>query len=351
MKKVLSALLAAMLVISASITVFGATKSDVDKKISSSFAYLSEDAGENGYTTEKNLKDFYYLTLAGADVSAYKNAFLNSLKAALEADAVNTVDTAVLSAGILLNLGINPADFEGYDLTALLKEIPADTCANPYSLAYGIAVCTALKENETAKIYADTLAAYYEIGKGTDFWSGYGTSPDDLAIFTVGLSYLKTDYSDIINDALTLLETYYTENGYSNYGANADSTALALAAYSAMGNKEKADSIYDLLITEFYDAETGGFKAEYDPYYATADAVFGMAYYKEIADEDKQSTETAKPAETANPSASNKTEDKKQPSANTSKKSPATGASAAAAFALFAISSAGIAVLKKKENN
>lgn len=350
MKKFLSALLAAMLVISASTTAFGATKSDADKKISSSFAYLSEDAGENGYTVEKNLKDFYYLTLAGADVSAYKDAFLSSVKSALDENTLNTADTAVLVIGAMLNMGMDTADFEGYNLTKLLQDFSPEECSNPYSLAYGAAVFTKLNDNETAKLYAQKLSEYYEIGKGTDFWNGYGTSPDDLSITIVGLSYMKNDYIDIINDAFALLETYYTDGGYSNYGANADSTAFALAAYSAMGNKEKADSIYDILITNFFDCETGGFKAEYDPYYSTADAIFGLAYYKLIADEDKQTEETTKPADNTAGTSSNNKNNSNEAKENTSKKSPATGASTAA-FALFAISAAGIAVLKKKEKN
>lgn len=356
MKKILSALLAVMLVMSASITAFGATKNDVDKKINSSFAYLSEEAGENGYTAEKNLKDFYFAACAGADVSSYKDAFLASVKAALEAGEITSADNAVLITGALINMGIDATDFEGFNLAQMLKEISADTCTTPYTLAYGIRVLNALSDNETAEKYAEKLAGYYTEGKGTDFWNGYGTSPDDLSIFIIGLAPMGEKYEALVNDALALLETYYTEQGYSNYGANADSTALALAVYSDLGNKEKADSIYDMLIANFYDNETGGFKAQYDPYYATADALYGLSFYKALADEDKPAPEeqtTAKPADTAkkDTQSSNKTTAVK----NESKKSPATGASISAAAALFALSTAAglslITGIKKKENN
>lgn len=349
MKKILSALLAVMLVMSASITVFGATKSDVEKKITSSFAYLSEEAGENGYTADKNLKDFYYATCTGADVSKFKASFTASVKAALEAGEITTFDNAVLITGTLLNMGVDVTAFEGFDLTKLIKEISADTCTNPYSFAYGIAVANAVADGETAKVCAEKLAGYYEAGKGTDFWSGYGTSPDDLSIFIIGLAQAEGDYTALIEDAFKLLETYYTAEGYSNYGANADSTALALGAYSVLGNKEKADGIYNMLIANFYDGETGGFKAEYDPYYATADAVYGMAFYKPLADEDKTPApeETTKPAGTVQNTAEN---DNTAVKKNDSGKSPATGASVTLAVLAFAASAGTAAILKKKEN-
>ena len=57
MKKVLAALLSLMLVISASITAFGATKSDVQEKIKSSVSYaLDENYGKDDY----NVSNFKY---------------------------------------------------------------------------------------------------------------------------------------------------------------------------------------------------------------------------------------------------------------------------------------------------
>lgn len=95
-------------------------------------------------------------------------------------------------------------------------------------------------------------------------------------MFLITLKYGSGDYSQYTNDAFALLENTYSADGYVNYTPSADSTALALAAYSAYGNKTKADDVYKLLIDKFYDGTTGGFKADYDPYYATADAVLHL---------------------------------------------------------------------------
>lgn len=349
MKKLSAALLALILVVSASATVFGATKNDAESKISSSFAYLSKEAFDDGCTVDSNLKDFYVMTCAGADVNKYTDGFIASVKEALDAGKITSADTAVLVTGTLLNLGIDVKSFNGYDLTQLVKSFGADSFASPFSLVYGIAAADALNDNELKAAYTQKLAGYYEIGKGTDFWGGYGTSPDDLGTLIVGLSYSKQDYSQIIEDALNLLETYYTPQGYSNYGANADSTALALAAYSALGQKEKADSIYDILTENFYDAETGGFKAEYDPLYATTDAVYGISFYLPLADESNKpvTDETEKkPA-----AGTDKKSEKQQTSAKkASEKSPATGTAITTAAIAFALSACTAAALRKKEN-
>lgn len=335
MKKVSAMLLAVILVMSVSTTVFGATKSDTESKVSTSLGFISAE-WENNPTVDENLKDFYIFTCAGADLGKYKTEFADSVKTAVENDLL-TADNAVLAIGALKNLGFDVTDFYGTNLAELLKNFGAGSFSTPFSLVYGITLADKIGDSDLKNEYAKELAKYYEIGKGTDFWNGYGTSPDDLGAFIIGMAYATADYEEIISDAVSLLETYYTADGYTNYGANADSTALALGAYSALGKKEKADSVYDLLINKFYDEETGGFKAEYDPYYATADAVYGISFYKMIADDDKNITTAEKP--TATP-AENK---------NTSKKSPATGASITTAGIAFAISTITIATARKKK--
>lgn len=348
MKKISAMLLALILVMSVSMTVFGATKSDTDKKVSTSLSYISAE-WENDPAVDENLKDFYIFTCTNADMSRYKDHFAESVKTAVSNNAL-TADSAVLALGALANLGYNVTDFSGTNLADLLKTFGADSFSTPFSLVYGITLADKLGEDELKNTYAEKLAGYYEIGKGTDFWGGYGTSADDLGTLIIGLSYVKADYEEIISDAVKLLETYYTAEGYTNYGANADSTALALGAYSALGDKEKADSVYDLLINNFYDSETGGFKAEYDPYYATSDAVYGISFYRIIADEDKN-TPSAEP--TTNPSAKPDTTAAKTvqqtTDKNTSKKSPATGASITAAGLAFALSAITVAVSRKKK--
>lgn len=344
MKKISAMLLAVILVMSVSMTVFGATKSDTDKKVSTSLAYISAE-WENNPMVNENLKDFYIFTCTNADMSKYKNGFAESVKTAVS-DNTLTADSTVLAVGALANLGYDVTNFNGTNLVDLLKSFGADGFSTPFSLVYGITLADKLGENELKNVYAEKLAGCYEIGKGTDFWGGWGTSADDLGTLIIGLSYVKTDYEEIISDAVSLLETYYTADGYTNYGANADSTALALGAYSALGDKEKADSVYDMLIDKFYDKETGGFKAEYDPYYATSDAVYGISFYRMIADEDKNTppTEPSAKPETTAAKAAQQTADK-----NTSKKSPATGASITAAGLAFVLSAVAVSVSRKRK--
>ena len=192
MKKISAMLLAMILVMSVSMTVFGATKSDTDKKVSTSLAYISAE-WENDPTVNENLKDFYIFTCTNADMSKYKNGFAESVKTAVS-DNTLTADSAVLAVGALANLGYDATNFNGTNLVDLLKTFGADSFSTPFSLVYGITLADKLGENELKNVYAEKLAGYYEIGKGTDFWGGWGTSADDLITLIIGLSYAKTDY-------------------------------------------------------------------------------------------------------------------------------------------------------------
>lgn len=354
MKKVLSALLAVILVLSASQTVFGATKNDARKVIDSSVAFAFDgEYSKDGYSVN-NAKNFYTLIKSGADVSAYKKGYLNSVKEALESGTLTGLLNLGLTVCNLSALGESTDSFAGFNLNEMLESAdPADCSYNPYAYYYAVQAAVTAGLDETEKALCAELVKYYTPGIGTDFWSGYGTSADDLAMFILSLMPLKADYSEYISDAFTLLEGYYTDEGYTNYGANADSTALALAAYSADGNKAKADSVYNLLIANFYDAATGGFKSDYDEYYATADAVFGISVYLPLADNSapggNDSTSGGK-----QPTANSASSDKENTTAsstkqNTDKKSPQTGASYTAVFPAALALGAALLVLKKRE--
>ncbi len=92
------------------------------------------------------------------------------------------------------------------------------------------------------------LTDLYKMGEGPDFWGGYGASADDLGAFLTALPYAD-DYKTYIDDAVELLEKNVSDAGYTSWGsANADSTAMALMAYSALDDQEKADKAYDLLL-------------------------------------------------------------------------------------------------------
>ena len=371
MKKVLALLLSVMLIMTASITAFGATKSDVEAKIKSSAAYaLDGNYGKDGYNTQ-NAKYFLMYLKAGEDAAKYEKKYLNSVKKALNGGKLNGVGSLGLTLSIMDLLGVDARSFEGYDLVKLFEA--TDVTANegsPYNYVYATeAAATYGLDAYAEKLCDELIATYYEMGEGTDFWGGWGTSADDLCMFILALAPYVDYYAQYVDDALTLLKAYDSNEGYTAWGeANADSTAYALAVFSALDDKNTADKVYDKLV-KFFDKATGGFGGAYDDYYATADALFGMEYYLALADKDAEPETTTKepateptteaekvteaPAEeqpteeaTEAPTVAEKAPDK------TPDKSPETGAMGGAAFAFASIALAGAAVMlaKKRES-
>ena len=348
MKKILPTLLAVILALSASQTVFGATKNDAKRVIESSVSFAFEDVyGETGYTVGDS-KNFYIYNISGADASAYKADYIASVKEALDEGSLSGIKDLGLVICNLQMLGENPADFYGFNIVEMLKAADVTDCSGtPYSYYYAVQACVLAGLDETEKALCEEMLGYYTLGSGTDFWGGYGTSADDLAMFILTLIPLKADYQQYISDAFSLLEAYKTDEGYSNYGANADSTALALAAYSADGSKEKADEIYDILIENFYDEQTGGFVSDFDEYYATADAVFGISVYLPLADanDEGDSSQPVSEEKEDKPEKEEKKEKKEK-----KKTSPSTGASySAAVYGVLALGAAALILKKRSE--
>jgi LPXTG-motif cell wall-anchored protein len=353
MKKVLAMLLAVMLVISTSITAFGADFEDVMDRIDSGVKYAFDgNYSKNGYDVNSS-KNFNILVKSFADTEKYESAYKQSVKKALD-EGTLTGGNLALAIENLAYIGEDVEDFEGYNLVKLFTSTDVTAYSyNAYYYTYAIETASLLGEDDYAKKLCDQYLTYYTMGTGTDFWGGYGTSPDDLAMFVIGIGNYADDYKTYVDDALTLLETYYTDDGYSNYGANADSTALALGAYSVVENKEKADSVYELL-EKFYDESTGGYKSDYDSYYSTADAVYGLEYYLYLADFDfsyEDPTEedtTSKQQETTTKQTTTATT---KTNKNTSKTSPNTGNTTAYSVggALILVAGTMIVLAKKKE--
>ena len=360
-RKVLATLLAVMLIMSASITAFGATKSDVEEKIRASVAYaLDECYAEDGYSVG-NSKYFLMYLKAGEAADKYEEEYLASVKNALDNGTLFGVGSLGTVLSIFDLLGADAYDFEGYNIVEMFES--TDVTENeysPYNYVYATEAAAAYGLDEYGKALCDQLATYYVFGEGADFWGGWGTSPDDLAMFVLGLAPYAADYAEYIEDAFELLETYNSDEGYTSWGeANADSTAYALAAYSAVGNKEMADAAYEKLML-FFDEETGGFIASYDEYYATADAIFGMEYYLPLADNDPEpetpgeepTTEEEGSKAPAEETAAEDTAQAQPAPEKTPEKSPDTGAMSGTAVALASIAFAGAAVMlaKKKES-
>ncbi len=280
MKKVISAVLALCIVLSVSITGYAAPKADVQAKIDSAAACIVNKYKDTGFAA-KDARYFDYVARSGADVSAYADAFALSAGDALYAEGT-TINQKIEIISALTATGVFPAEFGAEKAELLLSIHPALT--SPYDYVQAISLCEYFDLPESAAYYADELCAYYEMGEGPVFWGDIAyMSGDDVATFVVALAPVANDYGAYIEDALTILEGYRSDDGYTSYGsANTDTTALALAAYSLTGNQAKADEAYGMLMN-FYDETTGGYTASYDPIYATIDALIGLEAYLTVA--------------------------------------------------------------------
>lgn len=358
MRKVLATLLAVMLIMTTTITAFGATTSVVEELIKSSVAYAIEgEYGKDGYNVQ-NAKYFLMYLKAGENADKYEEAYLASVKAALDDGTLAGVGTLGTTLSVMEFLGVDASDFEGYNVVELFEATEVtENEYSPYNYVNATEAAAAYGLDEYGKALCDQLVTYYEMGVGTDFWDGYDTSPDDVAMFVLGLAPYADDYAEYISDALAVLETFDSAGGYVSWGeANANSTALALAAYSVVGNKEKADETFDKLLI-FYDASTGGFTASYNEIFATTDAIFGMEYYLPLTvdepdplapgrdePEEEESTTKAPAKETT-------TEETTQATEKAPAKSPVTGTASGTAIAFASIALAGAAVMLSKKKS
>lgn len=345
MKKITAALLCVMLVICTSVTAFGATKNDVKEKTDTAVSFAFDGNYSKGGYNVSDSKNLYILARSGADISAFTEDYFISVSEAAEAGTLTDAGIIGMAASIAGFAGKDPENAGGVDLIAALKNADLSAMSSPYNYFYAIEAAKNNGLDDTVTALCDALAQYYTPGVGTDFWNGYGTSPDDLAMFILSIETAGA-YEEYTKDAFNILETFATPQGYSNYGANADSTALALAAYSAAGNAEKADEIYDILTKNFYDAETGGFKADYDEYYATADAVFALSFYLPLADDAAPQESTTAAEETTAGSQQSTTAGQNKDSGKTS---PYTGVQTAPALCAAAFAAVlGCVLIKRK---
>lgn len=356
MKKITAALLCAILVISASITVFGATKTDVTEKVNASAAYIHSNYAEKGYSAYDSA-NLYLAAKSGIDVSKYTDKYFTEVLEKVESGEFANAGSYGLIICIADATGVDAENIGGKNFVELLKNADAKEGVSPYYYYYAIKAAFDHSLGDKAAELCEALASYYTMGKGVFFWAGWDqTSADDLGMFIVSLAQDYDNYSEYIEDALKLLETYYTEDGYVNYGANANSTGLALAAYSAAGKTEKANETYDLLISKFYNAETGGFDSDFESIAATKDALFGLEIYLASTEDDTvNNPDKEEPTTDDNKNDTDKTENGSN-SQNTNNKtdetkSPATGAGTTGAITAAVISAGAVLLLSSKRKS
>lgn len=273
------------------------TSADVKEKIEQAAAYVTSD--ETTSYTLSNARNFVTIIDSGADVSKYKDAFVASVKENLDANKAvlsnyGSASPALYGATFKAfdALNVDKTSFNGYNLVSSFEAIDVSlTNDNVYTYGYAIDAAKALGNEALALTLCDKLVSNYTMGSGLNNW---GFSCDNNGFFVLQLAPYYNEYKEYIDDALSLIANYKKENGYysdEQYvpDANADSTAAALAAYSAVGDMDKAKEAYDFLCA-FESEDTPG---EYTNSFGSYDALIGFEnYYKALKAEEDSTTTT-----------------------------------------------------------
>lgn len=381
MKKHLSVFFAALLCICMLAPSFAASAGTPEEQVNAQITGAADYLYSGKTFGATDAMDMLILARAGFDISdSTLDAFVQDVEAQLKANSgklyypvvnydenwnvTGTTDTEELElyAAIIevyAYLGLDYTNVAGYNLADIMTGCGLTACTGTNYYYYRI-ITEACDLIDAPQAFVDAvmknLTALYTMGEGTTFWGAGSASADDLGAFITALAPYQDTYSDYISDATALLEKFYTADGYTNYGtANADSTALALMAYSAIGDYEKADEVYALLC-KFESDKTGVFTySGAENAYATKDALTALGYYLiwtdvEITPDPEEDTTTAYGAEETPTEAEETTKvvNKAEKSSETTKKdkkttSPQTGNGAA--FAALALSAAAGVVL------
>lgn len=264
--------------------------------ISSSYAQQSNALNENIQQTA----DYLYSLIDG-EVTAYDGTtILNLIKAGKDcrglAEQLKSTDWSSLTYA---QLAINAAAVKMAGGEADQPEFTDETdlsVENPYNLC---TLLSLLSEEDTVITQSAiaALKAYYnkDSGNGFDY---YGFSADTNGLFYGALApYAAEDeeLAGMLADALRYLNKVKSDAGYGfseEYpDANASSTAGALTAFAAAGDRLAADSAYRMLMTYSSSKEKGAF--EYGgtvSTYSTTDALRAMLDYSKIAEEEPEPT-------------------------------------------------------------
>ena len=304
MKKIVSGLLACSLVLMMSFS----SLSIVQAKQSTHEEFLQEvetklkNAGDYVYGKQtfdvSSSSNFLNYIRSGAKISdQLKNNYLNDLKNHLDTHhgkivsayygTENENDLGLYGAVILVlrELGVDPKNFEGYNIVKAFENVDF-SLASASQYYYRLAIEAANPEYKL-KITDQFIEKYYTLGKGMD---NFGYSCDNTSIFLTSLLSVKENYVQYVDDAQKLILNYERENGfigeekYTNY-VNADSTAYAMMAFSAIGNIDQAYRIYSLLIQNFETENSGLFGYTNNQsvnQYSTTSAVISLYYFKQL---------------------------------------------------------------------
>ncbi len=304
------------------------TSKDVKAKINESATYLMS-VKKTGFTVD-NVNSLNSFIRAGVNMSDYKAEFAKSVKENLDLNGgkIKSVvgydenngwapikgESAGVYANVILALqafGYNVKSFEGYDVLAAfenVKLVKANENQYLFSSIFTVANKYGLKDY-LKKAQNFLVNNYYEFGTG----STYFTSTDSTSQFVIAVAPYK-NYQSFVDDALASIENFKKDGGYlynldNKYGepkVNADSTGLALAAYSAVNDLDKAQKIYSELSAFECKAAKGAYiytlSDKDENATATADALTGLMYFydalKAKEDYDATTTTTTAPSTT-----------------------------------------------------
>ena len=278
------------------------TSSDVKTKINESAIYLMS-VKKTGFTVD-NAGSLNSFIRAGVNMSDYKAEFAKSVKENLDSNGGKIQSTVGYdannnwapikgeSAGVYANvilaldgLGYNAKSFEGYNIVSAFENVKlVKDNENQYLFSSIFTVANKYGLKDYLKKAQNFLVNnYYEFGTG----STYYTSTDSTSQFVITVAPYA-GYQSFVDDALASIENFKKDGGYlynldNNSQVNADSTALALAAYSAANNLDKAQKIYtELSAFECKDTKGAYYfdaKEKSENPTATADALTGLMYF------------------------------------------------------------------------
>ena len=334
MKKLLSVLLSAVMIFSAVVpfSALAETKTLGLKEVVTAQVEAKADMlGAMNYLkastpqTVANSYEVHKFAQAGGDVSEYLTALESNLKAnngkimarqqGETADSENLVYYAV-AIDILTILGKDVTNFGGYNIKQAFETFAQTNknVSNPYFYRCIVEACKAIGSDKLARDLIDQMSKSYTAGSGFDY---YGFSCDNTSIYAATVAPYKAYYQTNYNDALKLIAGYKKNKGYcyqTTFEENANSTAMALMAYSAAGDFDKAYEAYQLLKNFESKNNNGVFMAAdwktgamTENQLATADALRALSYFDNACDQkikdlsNSDSTKPTQPAPTTKP--------------------------------------------------
>lgn len=334
MKKLLSVLLSAVMIFSAVVpfSALAETKTLGLKEVVTAQVEAKADMlGAMNYLkastpqTVANSYEVHKFAQAGGDVSEYLTALESNLKAnngkimarqqGETADSENLVYYAV-AIDILTILGKDVTNFGGYDVKQAFETFAQTnkTVSNPYFYRCIVEACKAIGNDKLARDLIDQMSKSYKVGSGLDNW---GYSCDNTSVYVATVAPYKAYYQTNYNDALKLIASYKKNKGYcyqTTFEESANSTAMALMAYSAAGDFDKAYEAYQLLKNFESKNNNGVFMAAdwntgamTENQLATADALRALSYFDDACDQkikdlsNPDSTKPTQPAPTTKP--------------------------------------------------